>query len=651
MLSQRGRSAELPRGLDAAWDAARGVLARAVPRTKRFLALADEVLALEARFADLSDARLREQAGDYRAIFRRGRDDRTHLIEAFALIREIAARTMGMKPFRVQVAGALAIEAGCIVEMSTGEGKTLTCTLPATVNGWRGKGCHVVTFNDYLARRDADWMGKLYDFCGVSVAHIENELPPDARRQAYLADVTYGTNKEIAADFLRDRLALGRLSGLSEALLARIVDGDGAGSDRVVQRGLARAIIDEADSILIDEAVTPLIISGDVPNDEQIAAYEQAAHLAGQLAEGEHYTVNHRYREIDLTADGRDRLGELAEPLGGLWHGVRRREELVNQALVARHFYLRGKQYVVQEGKVVIVDDFTGRLMPDRHWRDGLHQAVEAKEALEVNPPKDTFARVSFQRFFRLYRKLSGMTGTAAEAWREFWQIYNTPFCRIPTNKPCIREHLPDRAFATEAAKWAGIVEEIARLHATGRPVLVGSRSVGNSEHLAGLLAERGLDCDVLNATNEDQEAHIVAGAGQRGRITVSTNMAGRGTDIKLGDGVAKLGGLAVIATERHESGRIDRQLYGRAGRQGDPGTAQAFVCLEDELVTRHAPRAAAALKRRAGTSDREITSTVTRKLFDHAQNRAERMALRQRKGVLRTDDWLDEYLGFAGRE
>jgi preprotein translocase subunit SecA len=342
-------------------------------------------------------------------------------------------------------------------------------------------------------------------------------------------------------------------------------------------------------------------------------------------------------------------LENLTKGLGGVWTGPRRREELVNQALTARHFYLRDQQYVIQDGEVVIVDEFTGRLMPDRTWRDGLHQAVEAKERLEVNPPKDTFARLSFQRFFRLYRRLAGMTGTAAEARGEFWQIYNRPVVVVPTHRPCRREQRPDRVFATETDKWDAIVAEISRLHETGRPILVGTRSVGASEQLSERLTAVGLDHQVLNAVRHAEEAQITAEAGQPGRITVATNMAGRGTDIKLGRGVAELGGLHVLATERHESARIDRQLYGRSARQGDPGSAQAMVSLDDELIVRHAPILAATVRARHGRGGGEITSRTTRWLFDKAQARARRLALRQRKAVLRTDDWLDEYLGFAG--
>ena len=651
MLAEPPAHEELPKGLDAAWDAAAGIAGRLVPRRRRFLDRAAGVVALEKEFTDRSDAKLREAAAGLRDLFRRGRETPDDMNRAFALVREVAGRQVGDKPFPVQIAGAFAIDAGCAVEMATGEGKTLTATMPATVAGWRGRGCHIITVNDYLAERDAEWMGKVYRCCGLTVAYIEQETPPAARREAYQADITYCTNKEVTADFLRDRLALGRVRNLPSALVAKMAEGRGRGTDRLVQRGLEYAIVDEADSVLIDEAVTPLIISGDAPNAEQVEAFEHAAEFAAELEPRRHYRVNVRHREIDLTPQGKERVAELAEPVGGVWHGARRREELVVQALTSREFYLRDKQYIVDDGKVVIVDEFTGRLMPDRTWRDGLHQAIEAKETLEVNPPKDTYARVSFQRFFRMYRKLAGMTGTAREAWREFWQIYHLPVVVIPTNRPCIRKVLPDRVFATADAKWGAIVGDIKSLHAKGQPVLVGTRSVRASEHLSGLLAAEELEHDVLNAVRHAEEARIVAEAGQPGKITVATNMAGRGTNIRLGRGVVDVGGLHVIATERHEAGRIDRQLFGRSARQGEPGSAQAIVCLEDELLRRHATHVSGLFRRRYGRGVGEISSAVTRGPFNLAQRRAERLALRQRKSVLRTDDWLDEYLGFAGAE
>jgi len=650
-LAERVPDEPLASGLDAVWDAAVGTVKALVPRRAALLRRADRVLGLEPEFADLTDRRLREAAEEMRAVLRRGNETPEGLERAFALVREVARRQLGLRPFRVQVASALALEAGCIAEMATGEGKTLSATLPATIAGWRGKGCHVITHNDYLASRDAETMEPIYRFCGLRVAAVEQGMDAAARFQAYQADITYGTNKEMAADFLRDRLSLGRLRGLPEALMARIAEGAGRGTDRLVQRGLACAIVDEADSLLIDEAVTPLIISGPAPNPEQVEAFRTAAALAAGLEDGRDFRTSRRYREVDLTAAGKARLAGAAADLGGLWAGARRREELVTQALTARAFYQRDEQYIIDEEKVVIVDEFTGRLMPDREWRDGLHQAVEAKERLQVNPPKDTYARVSFQRFFRLYRKLSGMTGTAAEAWREFWQIYHLPVVTIPTNRPCIRKHLPDRVFATEDAKWQAIVAEIRRAHETGQPVLVGTRSVQASEHLSGLLAAEGLQHQVLNAVRHREEAQVTAGAGQMGRITVATNMAGRGTDIKLGRGVAEAGGLRVVASERHEARRIDRQLFGRSARQGDPGVAGAIVSLEDELVRRHAPHASALARRRYGRTERDISGPVVRHVFNAAQRRAERMALAQRKGVLKADSWLDEYLGFAGAE
>ena len=650
MLAQRGAGEQLPKGLDAAWNRAAGISTRFVPRRRRFLRRAQRIVDMEKEFAGINDAQLQQKAGEFRDLFRCGRQSPSDLEQAFALLREVAWRQLGERPYQVQVAGALALEAGCVAEMATGEGKTLAATMPATIAGWRGRGCHIITVNDYLAQRDAEWMGRIYRFCGLSVAHIQQKMTPADRRLAYQADITYCTNKEVTADFLRDRLALGRLRGLSSALLAKIADGAGRGTDRLVQRGLHYAIVDEADSVLIDEAVTPLIISGDAPNPEQVQTFQQAAELAKELQSERDYRANHRYREIELTAAGKQRLAELTGPLGGLWKGVRRREELIVQSLTAQAFYLLDKQYVVDDGKVVIVDEFTGRLMPDRTWRDGLHQAIEAKETLKVKPPKDTYARLSFQRFFRMYRRLSGMTGTAAEAWREFWQIYHLPVVVIPTNRPCIRKYLPDAVFVTESVKWSAIVAQITRIHQTHRPVLVGTRSVRASENLSQLLRVEGLDHQVLNAVRHAEEAQIVAGAGKADKITVATNMAGRGTDIKLGRGVPELGGLHVLATERHEAGRIDRQLFGRSARQGDPGSAQAILSLEDELPRRHATHLSAALARRAHP-DRQISSALTRRVFDLAQRRAERLALRQRKAVLRTDDWLDEYLGFAGRE
>jgi len=657
MLEQRISDKPLPKGLDAAWDAGMGLAGRFLPRRQKFLHRAEKVLVQEKHFSQMTDAKLRESAVELREIFRRRRDNQSDLEQAFALVREVAVRQIGESPFPVQIGGAFALESGCIVEMATGEGKTLTATMPSTVAGWRGQGCHIITVNDYLAERDANWMGRIYRFCGLSVAHIEQAMSAADRRAAYSADITYCTNKEVTADFLRDRLVLGRLRGLSSALLTKIagpherVRQGQSIIDRLVQRGLNFAIVDEADSVLVDEAITPLIISGPAPNPEQVEAFRQAADIVNNLNPDTDYRVNPRYREVELTNEGKGRLADLAETFGYIWQGARRREEIATKALVAKELYSLDKQYVIDDGKVVIVDDFTGRLMPDRSWRDGLHQAVEAKEKLEITPPKDTHARISFQRFFRMYRKLSGMTGTASEAGAEFWQIYHLPVVVIPTNRPCIRRNLPDIVLPTGPTKWKRILLEIRRVHETGRPVLVGTRSVRASEYISRLLQAENLDHQVLNAVRHREEAQIVAGAGQTGRITVATNMAGRGTDIKLGRGVAKLGGLHVIASERNESARIDRQLFGRCARQGDPGSAQAIVCLEDEFVSRYAKNLVAYLKKRYAHTADGFSSMTTRAVFRLSQLRAEKLALRQRKSVMRTDHWLEEQLSFTGRE
>ena len=651
MLEQRISDKPLPRGLDAAWDVGMGLVGRFLPRRQKFMRRAEKVLVLEKHFSQMTDAKLREAAGELREIFRRHRDNHSDLEQAFALVREVAVRQIGESPFPVQIAGAFALDNGCIVEMATGEGKTLTATMPATVAGWRGQGCHIITVNDYLAERDAEWMSRIYRFCGLSVAHIEQAMSAIDRRVAYLADVTYCTNKEVSADFLRDRLILGRLRGLSSALLTKIVQAGQSIIDRLVQRGLNFAIVDEADSVLVDEAITPLIISGPAPNPEQAEAFRQAADIVTNLNQDTDYRVNARYREVELPNEGRTRLADLAETFGNIWQGARRREEIATKALVAKELYSLDKQYVIDDGKVVIVDDFTGRLMPDRSWRDGLHQAVEAKEKLEITPPKDTYARISFQRFFRMYRKLSGMTGTASEAAAEFWQIYHLPVVVIPTNRPCIRKILPDIILPTVSTKWKRILLEIHRVHETGRPVLVGTRNVRASEYISQLLEAENLAHQVLNAVRHREEAQIVAGAGQAGRITVATNMAGRGTDIKLGRGVVKLGGLHVIASARNESARIDRQLFGRCARQGDPGSARAIVCLEDEFVSRYAKNLVAYLKKRYAHTTDDISSMTTRAVFRMTQLRAEKLALRQRKSVMRTDHWLEEQLSFTGRE
>ena len=640
----------LPKGLDAAVNRALGVYQRRTGTLGSLRRQADLVDAQHSNFGDLTDHNLNLRLLEYRDRFRRGgRELESAVVPALAAIREAAFRKTGLRPFPVQLMGALAVHRGALAEMATGEGKTLTASLAAILWGWTQRPCHVVTVNDYLVQRDAEWFGPLYRFCGVRVGFVTGAMGPEDRRRNYDCDVTYATSKEVVADFLRDSLRLGALRDPTRRLIRHLLRPQSRDTTSgPVMRGLYHAIVDEADSVLIDEAVTPLIISSMQKNEALREAVETAHSLAAPLARGTDYTVDLRYREVALTEAGEATVAAQCARLPGLWRGPLRRFELIRQALVAREFFLLGKQYIVDGQKVVIVDEFTGRQMPQRTWRAGLHQAIEAKECLPISDPTDTLARISFQRYFRLYHKISGMTGTGREAANELWHIYGLPVVTIPPNRPCIRQHHPDRILANEEAKWTAVVEEIARVHATGRPILVGTRNVAASELLAARLEVKGLECHVLNAVRHAEEATVVAGAGQPSRITIATNMAGRGTDIKLGHGVAEIGGLHVLATERHESGRVDRQLFGRAARQGDPGSAQAIVSLEDELLRRHLPRRWLSFLSRVATSG-NTAGTAAHLAFTLAQRNAQNTAFKMRQGVLRTDDWLDEGLSFTG--
>jgi preprotein translocase subunit SecA len=642
--------ARLLKGADATLNSFVGVWRRRATVLSALSHDAEKVEALRPAVANLSDHSLQERLREFRAAFLRGGRRQSELLfPALAAVREAAHRKVGLHPFLVQLMGALALHRGFLAEMATGEGKTLTAGLAAVLSGWTRRPCHIITVNDYLVQRDAEWLRPLYAFCGVRVGFVTAQADPPARREGYAADVTYVTSKEVLADFLRDRLRAGDLKQPTRRLIRRLLNPQATADDGMVLRGLHTAIVDEADSVLIDEAVTPLIISAQHKNE----ALRQVVQLAQEIVEPFtpelDYQVNHRYREIELTAAGREKLDSRCASLTGIWQGNERRLELVRQALLAREFYLSGKQYVVVEGKIVIVDEFTGRPMPQRSWRQGMHQAIEAKEKIPITDPAETIARLSFQQYFRLYHRLAGMTGTAREAAGEFWHIYGLPVIRIPTNKPCIRVQWPDRIFPDEPSKWNAVVEEIGRLHASGRPILIGTRSVSASERLGTMLTERGLYFNLLNAVHHQEEAAVVANAGQLSQITIATNMAGRGTDIKLAAGVAQLGGLHVIATERHESGRVDRQLFGRSARQGDPGTAQAFVSTEDELIRRYLPKAAQLNLKLALQAPLPGRQQLSEAAFALAQRKAQRSAFAQRKAVLRTDDWLEEALSFTG--
>jgi len=555
-----------------------------------------------------------------------------------------------MRPFPVQIMGALALRRGCLAEIATGEGKTLVASIAAVVAGWTGRPCNIITANDYLAHRDAKWLEPLYEFCGASVGFITGPMEPHVRRRMYARDVTYSTSKEVTADFLRDRLRLGELQNSSRRLIRELLRPHGPTDTGLVMRGLDTAIVDEADSLLIDEAVTPLIISSQQENAPLEEAYVTARDIAGSLDPDVDYSVDLKYKDIELRDAGYQKLEAECARLPGLWRGPKRRAELVRQALVAQEMFLKEKNYVIHEGRVLIVDEFTGRIMPQRTWSYGLHQAIEAKESLEITPPQETLARLSFQRFFRSFRNLSGMTGTACEAAHEFWHIYRLPFVTIPDNRPCIREHRPRRVFVDQESKWDAIVAEIEELHAVGRPILVGTRSVSASELLAQRLTERQLGFRLLNAVRHQEEAEIVKEAGELGRITIATNMAGRGTDIKLGPGVTELGGLHVVMAEHHESARIDRQLFGRSGRQGDPGSAQGYASIDDELIRRFVPQS---IRRRLADGLRRGSPRAAKlagQAISYAQYAAQRQAYKQRRTVLKTDTWLEDAVSsFAG--
>ncbi len=520
----------------------------------------------------------------------------THLADeavarSFALVRHLAQETLEQRHYDVQLIGGWALLRGMVAEMDTGEGKTLTATLAASTAALAGTPVHVITVNDYLARRDAEWMGPLYEALGLSVGVIVHGMELDEKQEAYSKDIVYCTNKEIAFDYLRDRILLKsnpsalhlKLEGLAAS------NGNATRESRLLLRGLHFAIVDEADSVLIDEARTPLIISRQSNTEQERRAYETAFSLVDKLQSGKHYTLDRQERRVELTGAGRGKLEELGRSLGNVWARRKHREEMVQQALAARLLFVRDQHYLVKDEKVQIIDEYTGRAMPDRSWEHGLHQAIEVKEGCQLTARNEPIARISYQRFFRRYLLLAGMTGTAREVAGELGTVYGMSMLRVPTNRPLRRVELEDRVFVTSDERWKAVVERIREINAQRRPMLVGTRSVEASEKLSFFLMEAGLEHQVLNARQDEEEAEIIAGAGEVGRITVATNMAGRGTDIRLADGVGELGGLHVIATERHDAGRIDRQLFGRCGRQGDQGSFETFGSFEDDLVAHNA--------------------------------------------------------------
>jgi preprotein translocase subunit SecA len=600
-----------------------------------------------------TDGELKDLAASMRRRLRTEGFKGSVVAEAFALVREVAGRTVGMRHFDCQLIGGAALLNGFLVEMDTGEGKTLVATLPAATAAMAGLPVHVITVNDYLTARDAEWMGEIYRFLGHSVGCITHEKTPVQRRQAYRADITYCTNKELVFDYLRDRLLLGESADPLRLYGEHLYDTKGK-SDRLLLRGLHYGIVDEADSVLVDEARTPLILSKKETAGREEEVAQQALAAAAKLVEGDDYRLEYEtdqgLRKVVITDAGRETIRRITGGFGIQWRGAVRREELVKKALAATRLFKRDEHYLVRDGKVQIVDEFTGRVMPDRSWEGGLHQLIEVKEGCEITGLQETAARISYQRFFMKYLGLCGMTGTAEEVRRELWSIYALPFIRVPTNKPVRRRSSPDRLFASDDEKWRAVVRRVREIHDEGRPVLVGTRTVAASEHLGALLAQAGLSFQILNAKQDGEEAGIVERAGEAGRITIATNMAGRGTDIKLAPGVAEKGGLHVLMTERHEAGRIDRQLAGRCGRQGDPGSYEAFLSLRDPLMENAFTGFWGGVERLFRTSGYDIRRIAGRRMMIRAQKKVEKAHAGVRKRLLKYDEQLGDALSFSGR-
>jgi preprotein translocase subunit SecA len=611
-------------------------------RLGRLRSIVARVNALEAEITKRSDTELGRAAAELRRRLSLGETLDDLLPEAFALVREAAVRRISQRHFDVQILGGLAIHRGWVAEMQTGEGKTLAATMPAFLNALTGRGVHVVTTNDYLASRDAEWMGGIYRALGLTVGCLVHGLTDGQRVAAYAADITYGTNKEFAFDYLRDQL---RRHASHSAPTQGVFERAGRGGRRAlcVQREHHFAIVDEVDCILIDEARTPLIISERQGEESPYAAaYHAAREVAGGFHPGRDYTLDRVARRVELTVAGVARARETAPEVVP---PNRPFEHLVTQALRAEHLFQRDREYLVVDGAVCIVDEFTGRRMPDRSWSLGLHQAIETREAVTIQEENRTLASVTFQRYFKLYRKLAGMTGTAREARAEFRRVFGLPVLAVPTNRPMRRRRLPYRVLPSWQDKYQALTDRIAELHSAGRPVLVGTRSVHRSEELSRFLHERTIDHSVLNARNHAEEAQVIARAGQPGRVTISTNMAGRGVDIVLGDGVADLGGLHVLGTELHEAGRIDRQLGGRAGRQGDPGSYEFFLCLEDEILGRWSRLVAAWLHGRRSP----LLCTLALPLALLAQRWVQKRHLTIRLDLIKSDEKLEEMKGSLG--
>jgi len=602
----------------------------------RFVAKLRLIERFEKEYRDLSERDLRKQSLGLRHRAKSGEPLAKLLPEAFALVRVASERTLQMRHYDVQLIGGMIMFNGAIAEMETGEGKTLTATLPMYLFALLGKGAHMATVNDYLASRDAELMKPVYNALGMSIGVVESQMQSDVRRKAYACDITYGTAKEFGFDFLRDRLLLRQIREQGLGVLGQLMSGKNDKHEQPVQREHYFALVDEADSVLIDEARTPLVISA-IPGEAEkqaVACHQWAAKSQGEFEEDKHYEYDHDRKAVELNVTGRILVRQLPKPKILDSVGLVDLYDYIERAIKVDRDFKRDQHYVIRDGEVVIVDESTGRIAEGRKWSYGIHQAIEAKEEVEVTVATGQAARITVQDLFLRYQYLGGMTGTASSSKREFQKIYKLNVIKCPTNRVVQRKIWPDRVFGHEEAKWQAIVEEIREIHAQGRPILIGTRTIEKSEHLAKLLAAEGIEHEVLNAHQVAVEAEIVSKAGQPGKVTVATNMAGRGTDIKLADGVMEAGGLHVICTELHDSARIDRQLVGRCGRQGDPGTVRQFLSLDDDCIRiGMGPEKAKKMTKLGDGQSKELPSYA--KLFRQAQRKIETKHFRDRKVLL----------------
>jgi preprotein translocase subunit SecA len=606
------------------------------------------IRARASEFSALDDARLAEEGRRLGMEIRRtGFKAAASVAPLFAVISEVAGRTLGKRHFDGQFMGGFALLLGMLPEMETGEGKTLTATLAAGVASLAGIPVHVICVNDYLTERDAQEMGPIYQFFGLTVGCVTHGLTSEERRAAYGCDITYCCNKEVVFDYLRDKLTIGRMTD-SLRLQTEYLYSRDAREEKLLLRGLHFAICDEADSLLVDEARTPLIISGTGQGEEEENFLTEVLSVTRTLVEGRHYTIDRHESTVDLTSAGEERIAEAGASLGRVWAGSIRRNDAVRKALTALHIFLPDVHYLVRDGKVQIIDEYTGRLMPDRSWERGIHQLIELKERCEVTRQLESLARITYQRFFRRYLHLCGMTGTASEISWELWMVYGLRVVRIPTNRPLLRMRLQGRVLPSRKEKYRAILERVVDLTETGRPVLVGTPSLEASERLSAVFSQAGVAHRVLNAKNDREEASIVAEAGRARAVTIATNMAGRGTDIKLGEGVRETGGLHVIVSESHDAGRIDRQLAGRCARQGDPGSFEFYYSAEDLLLEgNRAGVARWAMK--LYPQNAPLWASVVRWAIHHSQKRTERAHSRIRHEVLKQDEKMDTLLSFSG--